>query len=277
MFDVGALRDDEEAQQRLLQDLFAHLGRQLAAQDTLLEDLPFNVRCQNCLLRSGLKTLDQLNRTSTAELMKLPGFGWGTLEQLLKTYALTFSQTYFHFLDDRSTQLSPSFGEIFGAELNPAHNRYPLAKLSLSVRAKNILHVLDVHTIGQLLAVSPNVVRRSSSAGSKTLDNIEQVIRAFIASPLEEAKENPSTNSSFTIDDVLWNIGQLQNKGLPNSHGSELSDAYSPHLRFGSYQELFLATLTQCIRSQRRLGVFIEYFGLFSAPLPRLELARRYG
>ena len=277
MFDVGALRDDEEAQQKLLQDLFAHLGRQLAAQDTLLEDLPFNVRCQNCLLRSGLKSLDQLNRTSTVELMKLPGFGWGTLEQLLKTYTLTFSQASFNFPDDRPTQINSSFGRSIGVELGSAYNQYPLARLSLSVRAENILHALDVHTIGQLLALSPDAVRRFPSAGSKTLDNIEQAIQEFVALPQEQEVEgNPPISSSLTVDDVVRNIDQLQNAGASNDQRLELLGTYSPHPSFESYHKLFLAVLTQCIRSQRRLGVFIEYFGLFSAPLPRLELAMRY-
>lgn len=277
MFDVSALRDDEEAQQKLLQDLFAHSGRQVAAQDTLLEDLPFNVRCQNCLRRSGLKTLNQLNRTSTDELMKLPAFGWGTLEQLLKTYALTFSQTSFDFPDGRPAQLNPSFGRMVGVELNAAHSQYPLAKLSLSARAENILHALDVHTIGHLLALSPDAVRQFPSAGPKTLDNIGQAIRDFIASPHEqEVEENQPVSSSLTVDDVIWNIDQLQNVGVPNDQRLELPGTYSLRLRFDSYQELFLAVLTQCIRSQRRLGVFIEYHGLFSAPLPRLELAMRY-
>ena len=309
MINIDALCEDEVARQKSLEELFSSFGRQQISELTRLQDIPFNVRCQNCLLQAGLETLGSLNIASINSLLSLPAFGWGTLTHLLDIYALTFSQASsvsqasFDFLDaeTRVTPLSglfpvtPSLQESLECDFNPLHTEYPLTRLSLPTRAGNILRTLGVQTIGQVLALSSYDIASVPNAGAKTVADIEQALRHFAALPPEQQEAEIVDNDQsecletagrrdrdalprlLIADDVIWTFCQWCREVRPKDYGCDLTEGFFPCRRFDTYQELILAVLEQIFKQPRRRDVFIDYFGLFSTPLSRLELVEKYG
>jgi len=298
--DINDWRDDAWARQKPLRELFADWETQATPEETRTEDLPFNVRCQNCLSQAGIETLGALNRTSINELMGIRAFGWGTLEKLLDTYVLTFpqlsfasqqvfsaSQKTFEFRDETGVPTAPSFEAALGCDLDPAHCEYPLTRLPLSARAENILLSLGIQTVGQLIALSRWDIEQVPQAGAKTVADIEQVLQQFVASPqtiensaIEADDSTPVCKDAsrlLTVEDVVRTLHQWRCGTTQQDYEGGLPEGSSNCRKFGSYGELLGAVLDQCLRTPRRREVFVEYYGLFSAPLSRTELSEKHG
>ncbi len=300
--EITELRGNKEAKSQTLLELFTGYGKQVLPDTTSLQDMPFNVRCQNCLRQAGLKTLVGLNNISTEKLMMIPTFGRGTLKQLLDTYTLTFSRS------SSSSQISfdfsrgerfltasvadlfptePSFERITGCNLSSVNRTLSVDRLRLSVRSRNILRSNSIQTIGQLLILSPSEIMKIAKAGSKTTSDIELALREFDIMSHEQQKAAPkavdqaqsviSVRGPLAVEDVAWNIYQWCSEIDLKDYGVHLPENFSPCQRFNSYGELILAVLDQSIKQPRRRDIFIEYYGLFSAPLSRTELIKKYG
>ena len=300
--EITELRGNKEAKCKTLLELFAGYGKQVLPDTTPLQDMPFNVRCQNCLRQAGLKTLIGLNNISTEKLMMIPTFGRGTLKQLLDIYTLTFlrssssSQISFdfsrgeRFLDASAADLfptEPTFEQITGRNFSSINRSLSVERLRLSVRSRNILRSNSIEIIGQLLILLPSDIIKLAKAGSKTAADIELALREFDVLSHEQQKAAPkaedqaqsvtSVRGSLSVEDVAWNIFQWCSEIDLNAYGIHLPENFFPCQRFNSYGELLLAVLDQSIKQPRRRDIFIEYYGLFSTPLSRTELIKKYG
>ena len=276
MVDFSDLRQDENAWGSSLKDLFRDEGKQKVLEDASLESLPFNVRCKNCFRQVGLETLGELNRTSVSMLMNIRAFGWGTLEQLLDTYALTFSQTSFDFCDGDTARSNPSFDEILGRSLAPTYHEYQVTELSMSARATNILRSLGIHTVGQLLAISPRDIELAPKAGPKTLADVEQALREFATSPQEQQETAPALRNQPSTAGTTSQPLRVEDVAVILSLWCHALEIPSGCRRFDGYSEMLSAVLEECIRSPRRRGVFVDHHGLFSPPMSRTELAEKH-
>ena len=47
-----------------------------------IEDMDFSVRTYNCLMRAGIRTVEQLQRMDDAELLAIRGFGQNQLDEV---------------------------------------------------------------------------------------------------------------------------------------------------------------------------------------------------
>ena len=276
MVDVSDLRQDEQAWRSSLQELFQDDGKQIVLEEALLEDLAFNVRCKNCLRQLGLRTLGELNRTPVSTLMSIPAFGWGTLERLLNTYALTFSQTSFDFCDENIIQSDPSFAEIIGGDLSQVYREYPVTGLTMSARSANILRSLDIQTVDQLLAISPRNIEMVPKAGIKTLADIEQALRQFATSPQEQQQTAPASNNQLLTAGITGQTLRVEDVAVILSLWCHALEIPPGCRKFDGYDEMLSAVLEECIRSPRRRGVFVDHHGLFSPPMSRTELAEKH-
>lgn len=233
-----------------------------------------------------------LNRTSVSTLMGIRTFGWGTLEQLLDTYVLTFpqassgSQEIFDFWDGAQPPSAPSFETTLECDLNPSHREYPVASLPLSVRAGNILRSLGIETVGQLLTLSRHDIEQVPTVGPKTVADIELTLQQFIAAPqVSENSEEVDRSMQICkdasqllgVDDVVRTLCEWRCGTAEQDHGTGLPEGPSACRKFGSYEKLLQAVLDQCFPTPRRREVFVEHYGLFSAPLSRTELAEKHG
>jgi len=72
---------------------------------------------------------------------------------------------------------------------------YPIDKLQLSVRAKNVLHRMSIHSVDQLMASSIDVIANQRNIGVKTIAEISEILRKVNAGEVNIDSYNQSTET----------------------------------------------------------------------------------
>jgi len=150
--------------------------RELEGRHSALEqpisDFELSVRSRNCLRQMNIRTLDDLLRTTEAELMSYRNFGETSLSEIkamLTNRGLELGQAALPTPPSiAARQLVTPIGEV------PISAQRSVAELELSVRARKALQRLGVTTIGELTAHSEAELMTVKNFGLTSLEEIKQ-------------------------------------------------------------------------------------------------------
>ena len=301
--DIERLYDDVEARRYTLISLFAGFGQQVAAGKTWLTDMPFNVRCHNCLRQAGMEILADLNSVSVDQLLSYPAFGWGTLNHLLGVYAKSFEASFsgcetfvlakpklmleWHE-DDDST-----YGVLTEEKrLDAAFRAQSLVSLKLSLRSRTILDKLNVSTIGDLLHITPGqVIGRSygiREIATEIREKLSLFVERFVLSKVVQdalviqplnctVLEAAATAFGIPQYEVRTRILSVSGVVIVADHVywvPRCEGVLFPKWEYESYFTLLMNILEEVL-STRQIEVLSDYYGLFSEPLSRKELSEK--
>lgn len=139
--------------------------------DQPISDFELSVRSRNCLRQMSIRTLDDLLRTTEAELMSYRNFGDTSLSEIkamLTNRGLELGQSARPTLAPLAMQATSTIGET------PLAAQRSIAELELSVRARKALQRLGATTIGELTAHSEAELMAVKNFGVTSLDEIQQ-------------------------------------------------------------------------------------------------------
>lgn len=169
--DVSASRDmyfDEESQ------------RIRAKQSSLLEtpvtDFELTARARNCLKKMNIRTLGDLLRVSEAELMAYKNFGESTLNEIkdmLAEKGLQIGQAQRQMQQSAREQVYSQLVSTAGDEALSILDK-PIDELNLSVRARKAIGLLNIATIGDLVARTEAELLGIKNFGQTSLDEIRE-------------------------------------------------------------------------------------------------------
>lgn len=152
-----------------------HASHQLdgchAILDQPISDFELSVRSRNCLRQMSIRTLDDLLRTTEAELMSYRNFGDTSLSEIkamLTNRGLELGQSAGPTPAALAIPMTSPIGET------PLSEQRSIAELDLSVRARKALQRLGVMTIGELTAHSEAELMTVKNFGLTSLDEIKQ-------------------------------------------------------------------------------------------------------
>jgi DNA-directed RNA polymerase subunit alpha len=157
---------------------------------TPINDFELSVRSRNCLAKMGVHTLGDLVKKTEAELLSYKNFGETSLMEIKE------------ILKNKGLRLGMGQDELMGATLgeapepsaapdeapdpsSPDPRRRPVTELDLSVRARRIVDLLKIRTIGDLchkteaeLLACPNFGQTSLNEIKSKLDELGLSLRS---------------------------------------------------------------------------------------------------
>lgn len=134
-------------------------------------DFELSVRSRNCLQAMNIQTLGDLTEISEQELLSGKNFGETSLleiRELLAAHSLRIGQNL-HRIHTREHVIDQSLSPEEQALLNRS-----VADLNLSVRSRKCMSRLNIQTIGQLVARTPDELLASRNFGVTSLNEIRQ-------------------------------------------------------------------------------------------------------
>ncbi len=163
---------------------------------TSLERIDLSTRTSNCCANAGILTLGEMSRLSSIQIMQWPNAGKKTLREIREV----LGKVGLKLTDDGTATGEPN--EQIPLELispgvqttslpqattyletapDPARRAlvYPLKKLPLSVRAKNIVAQLNVRYLGELAQLSAGNILAVSNAGRGTLQELREFLTEY--------------------------------------------------------------------------------------------------
>jgi DNA-directed RNA polymerase subunit alpha len=170
--DVQASRqmfyDEEQQRQR---------EKQSSLLETPVSDFELSVRARNCLKKMNIRTLGDLLRTTEAELLGYKNFGETSLQEIKAMLA----QKGLHLGQALESQASAVREEVY-EQLKASGNEHllttPVAELSLSVRARKALSLLNIHSIGELIGHTEAELLGIKNFGTTSLEEIKEQLEA---------------------------------------------------------------------------------------------------
>ena len=130
-----------------------------------LADVKLTVRTSNCLYRMGLTTLGDLARTSESDLMRQPNFGKKCLTEVRSLLSSPNNILTYNTLD---------FGSIEDHLLLMLLR--PVKSLNLTTRARSVMDVLDIETVGDLIQLTELELLRTPNVGRLTIINYKEAL-----------------------------------------------------------------------------------------------------
>jgi DNA-directed RNA polymerase subunit alpha len=138
---------------------------------TPITDFELSVRSRNCLSKMGIRTLGDLVTKTENELLSYKNFGETSLmeiQEILRAKGLRLGMDF----DQAWAPSSPSQGiELVEGNPNDPHNR-PIAELDLSVRARRIIEMFKIRTIGDLCRKTEAELMSCPNFGQTSLNEI---------------------------------------------------------------------------------------------------------
>ncbi len=159
-------RDDESARQR---------DRQTGLLETPVADFELSVRARNCLKKMGIRTIGDLLRISEAELMDYKNFGETTLVEI-KSMLAQNGMRIGQALEQRHSAAREAVYEQLrasGSEEQASLLGRGVDELNLSVRARKALDLLQIQSIGDLVAYTEAELLGIKNFGQTSLDEIK--------------------------------------------------------------------------------------------------------
>jgi DNA-directed RNA polymerase subunit alpha len=170
---AGDMYYDEEAARR--QRELEHMMR------IQVSDFELSARARNCLERANVVTLGDLTRMSEGELLAGKNFGETSLteiREMMESKGLRIGQ-----LLRPDMPLAPKAAPVFVQEDLPPEQRAvlerPVADLNLSVRARKCLSRLNLSTLADLCARTPDELLSVRNFGVTSLNEIRQKLAEF--------------------------------------------------------------------------------------------------
>jgi len=149
--------------------------------ETPVTDFELSVRARNCLKKMNIRTLGDLLRVSEAELMAYKNFGETTLteiKQMLTANNLRLGQA----LDQqRRAARDEVYEQLKGEAGSEAMSTLDKSvdELELSVRARKALELLNINSIGDLVARTEAELLGIKNFGQTSLDEIKEKLENF--------------------------------------------------------------------------------------------------
>lgn len=142
--------------------------------DQPISDFELSVRSRNCLRQMSIRTLDDLLRTTEAELMSYRNFGETSLSEIKAMLANRGLE-----LGQSALPMPPSVARMQAASAmsigeTPIAPQRSIAELELSVRSRKALQRLGVTTIAELTAHSEAELMNVKNFGLTSLEEIKQ-------------------------------------------------------------------------------------------------------
>ncbi len=138
---------------------------------TPITDFELSVRSRNCLSKMGIRTLGDLVTKTENELLSYKNFGETSLmeiQEILRAKGLRLGMDF----DQGWTASAPAQGiELVEGNPNDPHNR-PIAELDLSVRARRIIEMFKIRTIGDLCRKTEAELMSCPNFGQTSLNEI---------------------------------------------------------------------------------------------------------
>ena len=140
-----------------------------------LSDVDLSVRTSNCLFNMGLSTLGELADLSETELLRQPNFGRRSLTEVKILLSSTEGLTPRKEHADKEVELDFFvMGEPLSSTL-----LQPVQSLDLTTRASNVMINLGITTVGELIQLTANELRRTPNVGRLTMNNLKSVLAQF--------------------------------------------------------------------------------------------------
>jgi DNA-directed RNA polymerase subunit alpha len=146
--------------------------------DTPVTDFELSVRARTCLKKMSIRTLGDLVRTTEAELLSYKNFGEQSLveiKNMLATKGLRLGQGRDEAYRAARKQLIDQFrGTGQEALLNKS-----VGELNLSVRARKALQLLNIHTLGDLVAHTEAELLGVKNFGATSLNEVKAKLSEY--------------------------------------------------------------------------------------------------
>lgn len=146
--------------------------------DTPVTDFELSVRARTCLKKMNIRTLGDLIRTTEAELLSYKNFGESSLveiKNMLAAKGLRLGQGREEAHRQARRQMIESLkGTAAEATLNKA-----VGELSLSVRARKALQMLNIHTLGDLVTHTEAELLGVKNFGATSLSEVRAKLNEY--------------------------------------------------------------------------------------------------
>jgi len=156
-------------------------GRRPDRHPTMLEtpiaDFELTVRARNCLKKMNITTLGDLLRTTEAELMGYKNFGDNSLQEI-KAMLAQRGMRLGQIADDKQADARQEAYEQLQGSGQADLLAQPVGELDLSVRARKALSLLDINTVGDLVARTEAELLGIKNFGSTSLQEIKDCLAA---------------------------------------------------------------------------------------------------
>lgn len=140
--------------------------------DTPVTDFELSVRARTCLKKMSIRTLGDLVRTTEAELLSYKNFGEQSLveiKNMLATKGLRLGQGR----DEAHRAARKQMIDQFRGTGQEAMLNKSVSELNLSVRARKALQLLNIHTLGDLVAHTEAELLGVKNFGATSLTEVK--------------------------------------------------------------------------------------------------------
>lgn len=147
--------------------------------DTPVTDFELSVRARTCLKKMNIRTLGDLIRTTEAELMSYKNFGESSLveiKQMLSSKGLRLGQGR---EDAHRHARKQMLDQLRGAGGNEAILNKSVNELSLSVRARKALQLLNIQTLGDLVTHTEAELLGVKNFGATSLTEVKAKLSEY--------------------------------------------------------------------------------------------------
>ncbi len=191
--------------------------------DVSIDCLNLGVRTKRCLRRKNCVTIDELLEITINDLRNIRNLGSKSIDEIIqKTRDFIEKQDVIRIPyesepikkkeDDDSINTIPTLAQLFNVDANSFGN-VSIDRLNFCVRTKNCFRRKNYTTLKDLLEITMNDLQNIRTLGSKSIDEIVQKTRDFVANqdiigdfdnrePVKEENEED-------INDVASSLAQL--------------------------------------------------------------------
>jgi DNA-directed RNA polymerase subunit alpha len=161
--------DDEQDKDRLKRN---------AMLDVPVTDFELSVRARTCLKKMNIRTLGDLLRTTEAELLAYKNFGESSLveiKQMLASKGMRLGQG----VEDAHRAARRRLLDQLKGSGNEAVLAKSVADLSLSVRARKALQLLNIQSLGDLVAHTEAELMGVKNFGATSLTEVKEKLTEY--------------------------------------------------------------------------------------------------
>lgn len=146
--------------------------------DVPVTDFELSVRARTCLKKMNIRTLGDLLRTTEAELLAYKNFGESSLveiKQMLAGKGLRLGQG----VEDAHRAARRKLIDQLKGSGNEAVLAKPVSDLNLSVRARKALQLLNIQTLGDLVAHTEAELMGVKNFGATSLAEVKEKLAEY--------------------------------------------------------------------------------------------------
>lgn len=140
--------------------------------DVPVTDFELSVRARTCLKKMNIRTLGDLLRTTEAELMAYKNFGESSLVEIKQMLASKGLRLGLGVEDAHRAARRKLIDQLRGSG-NEAVLAKPVSDMNLSVRARKALQLLNIQTLGDLVAHTEAELMGVKNFGATSLQEVK--------------------------------------------------------------------------------------------------------